>query len=176
MESYINIDKNMVVNTTIGDVEVAWHDARRAPFSLHGLWEPETTPYFCRVPDDVAAATSEGVDKLSRESAGGRVRFSTNSPYIAVRAKFLVVGRSSHLSLISTSGFDLYIDGEYGSRFVKEFRMQIIKIWLTVSGNIPTIRLFDIDRGITADTFQRYDFHKTGIFAFAGKTYCRRFA
>jgi len=123
MESYINIDKNMVVNTTIGDVEVAWHDARRAPFSLHGLWEPETTPYFRRVPDDVAAATSEGVDKLSRESAGGRVRFSTNSPYIAVRAKFLVVGRSSHLSLISTSGFDLYIDGEFGSRFVKEFRM-----------------------------------------------------
>ena len=25
MESYINLDKNMLVNTTIGDVEVAWH-------------------------------------------------------------------------------------------------------------------------------------------------------
>ena len=123
MDSYINIYKNMIVNTTIGDVEVTWYNVKEAPFSLHGLHDPLNTPYFCRVPSDVAAATSEGVDKLSRESAGGRVRFSTNSPYIAIRAKFLVVGRSSHLTLISTSGFDLYIDGEFGSRFVKEFRM-----------------------------------------------------
>ena len=123
MESYINIDKNMIVNTTIGDAEVVWYNVKNAPFSLHGLHEPKTSPFFCRLPLDVAAATSEGVDKLSRESAGGRVRFSTNSPYIAIRAKYLVVGRSSHLTLISTSGFDLYIDGEFGSRFIKEFRM-----------------------------------------------------
>lgn len=123
MESYINIDKNMIVNTTIGDAEVVWHDVRTAPFSLHGLYEPQTEPFFHRLPFDVAEATSDGVNKLSRESAGGRVRFATDSPYIAIRAKYLVVGRSSHLTLISTSGFDLYIDGEFGSRFVKEFRM-----------------------------------------------------
>lgn len=123
MESYINIDKNMIVNATIGDAEVIWHDVRQEPFSLHGLYEPKTEPYFHRLPFDVAEATSEGVNKLSRESAGGRVRFSTNSPYIAIRAKYRVVGRSSHLTLISTSGFDLYIDGEFGSRFIKEFRM-----------------------------------------------------
>ena len=123
MESYINIDKNMVVNKTIGDTPVLWYDVRKAPFSLHGFYEPLTEPFFRRLPPDVAEATSEGVDKLSRESAGGRVRFSTNSPYIAIRAKFRVVGRSLHLTLISSSGFDLYMDGEFGSRFVKEFRM-----------------------------------------------------
>ncbi|MBQ9801846.1 MAG: hypothetical protein IJW51_02100 [Clostridia bacterium] len=123
MKSYINVDKNMIVNTTIGDIEVTWHDVRQAPFSLHGFHEPQSTPFFHRVPADVAEATSEGVALLSRESAGGRVRFSTNSPYIAIRAKFLVVGRSSHLTLISTSGFDLYLDGEFGSRYIKEFRM-----------------------------------------------------
>lgn len=42
MESYINLDKNMIVNTTIGDAEVTWYDVRRAPFSLHGLYEPRT--------------------------------------------------------------------------------------------------------------------------------------
>jgi len=123
MENYINIDKNMIVQSTIGDTDVVWYDVRKAPFSLHGFHEPVTMPYFCRVPTDVAEATSEGVAKLSKESAGGRVRFSTNSPYIAIRANFLVVGRSSHLTLISSAGFDLYIDGEFGSRFVKEFRM-----------------------------------------------------
>lgn len=123
MESYINIDKNMLVNSTVGDVEVVWYDVRKAPFSLHGLHEPQSTPYFHRVPTDVAEATSEGVKLLSRECAGGRVRFSTNSPYIAIRAKFLVVGRASHVSLLATSGFDLYLDGEFGSRYIKEFRM-----------------------------------------------------
>ena len=37
MESYINLDKNMLVNTTIGDAEVVWHDVRKKPFSLHGF-------------------------------------------------------------------------------------------------------------------------------------------
>jgi len=123
MESYINVDKNMIVNTTIGDAEVVWHDVRKAPFSLHGFYKPETEPFFYRVKRDVAQATSEGVDLLSQESAGGRVRFSTDSPYIAIRAKFRAVGRSSHLTLVSTAGFDLYIDGEYGSRYVAEYRM-----------------------------------------------------
>ena len=123
MENFINVDKNMIVNTTIGDVDVKWYDVRKEPFSIHGLYKPETEPFFHRMPFDVAAATSEAVERLQQESAGGRVRFSTDSPYIAIRAKFRVVGRSSHLTLVSTSGFDLYIDGEFGSRFMKEFRM-----------------------------------------------------
>ena len=104
VESYINIDKNMIVNTTIGDAEVIWRDAREAPFSLHGIYTPsEELPFYYRVPKEVAEATSKGVAALSRESAGGRVRFSTDSPYIAIRVKFRVVGRSPHLTLISSS-------------------------------------------------------------------------
>ena len=123
MESYIHIDPNMVVRSTIGSVDVVWYDVRQAPFSLHGLYEPLTEPYFRRVPAEVADATGAGVSLLAQESAGGRVRFSTDSPYVAIRAKFRVVGRSSHLTLLSSSGFDLYVDGEFGSRFVREFRM-----------------------------------------------------
>ena len=123
MDSYIALDKNNLSNSTLGDVEVSWHDVRKPPFSLHGFYAPETEPFFRRLPSDVAESTSDAVDKLSRESAGGRVRFSTDSPYIAIRAKFLVVGRASHLTLISSAGFDLYIDSEFGGRYVREFRM-----------------------------------------------------
>ncbi|MBQ4563280.1 MAG: hypothetical protein IJA58_02235 [Lachnospiraceae bacterium] len=123
MENYINIDQNMVVNTTNEDVPIEWHDVRNAPFSIYGLYQPETEPFFHRLPMEVGEATSPGVDKLQRESAGGRIRFSTDSPYIAVRAKYRAVGRSSHLTLVSTTGYDLYIDGEFGSRYVREFRM-----------------------------------------------------
>ena len=123
MNSYITLDKNMIVNSTVGDLDIRWHDIKQPPFTLHGFYEPLSEPFYRRLPRDVAEATSESVDKLSRESTGGRVRFSTNSPYIAIRAKFLVVGRGSHITLISSSGFDLYADGEYGSKFIKEFRM-----------------------------------------------------
>ena len=105
MENYTNVDRNMIVNETIGDLEVKWYDVRTAPFSIHGLYQPETEPFFHRLPMEVGEATSPGVDKLQRECAGGRIRFSTNSPYIAVRAKYHAVGRSSHLSLVSTTGF-----------------------------------------------------------------------
>ncbi len=123
MNSYMDLDKNNLANTTIGEYEVEWHDVRKAPFSLHGFYNPETEPFFRRLPPDVAAKTSNAVDRLSRESAGGRVRFSTDSPYIAIRASFSVVGRDSHLTFISTAGFDLYIDSEFGGRYVREFRM-----------------------------------------------------
>ena len=124
MENFINIDKNMVASSTIGDVEVKWYNAKNAPLKLYGFCEEELSKgNYYRVPSSVAEATSEGVFNLSKESAGGRVRFATNSPYIAIRAKFSVVGKSTHLTLISSAGFDLYVDGEYGVKFVKEFRM-----------------------------------------------------
>lgn len=123
MESYINIDKNMIVEKTIGDIDVVWYDVKKEPFMIHGFYEPLVEPYYHRVPREVAAQTSENVAKLEQESVGGRVRFSTDSPYIAIRAKFRVVGRSPHITLLSSAGFDLYLDGEFGSRYIKEFRM-----------------------------------------------------
>ena len=75
MENFINVDKNMIVNTTIGDVDVKWYDVRKAPFSVHGLYKPETEPFFHRMPFDVAAATSEAVERLQQESAGGSCAF-----------------------------------------------------------------------------------------------------
>lgn len=64
MENFINLDKNMIVNATIGDVDVTWYDVKKAPFSIHGLYNPETEPFFHRLPFDVAEATSEKVAKL----------------------------------------------------------------------------------------------------------------
>ena len=103
MESYINVDPNMVVRSKIENVDVNWYDVRQAPFSIHGLYEPLTEPYFRRVPAEVADATGEGVSLLSQETTGGRVRFSTDSAYVAIRAKLRVVGRSPHLTLLSSS-------------------------------------------------------------------------
>lgn len=34
MENYINVDQNMMVNATVGDIPMEWHDVRKAPFSI----------------------------------------------------------------------------------------------------------------------------------------------
>ena len=123
MNSYTNVDKNLVVNRTIGDADVIWYDVRKAPFSLHGLYDPITEPIFRRLPKSVGDATSKGVSLLCEMSAGGRVRFSTDSPYIAIRARFRSIDRHPVIAMIAGNGFDLYTDGEFGSRYLGAYRM-----------------------------------------------------
>lgn len=122
MESYIKLGNDQVSKTADGS-EVVWCDVRNAPFELHGFCDSDDDLHFRRVPSSIAEVTSPSVATLSKETAGGRVRFSTNSPYIAIRVKFRTVVRTHNLALISAAGFDLYVDGEYGSRYVKTFCM-----------------------------------------------------
>ena len=57
---------------------------------------------------------NEGVAALYLNTAGGRVRFSTNSPYVAIHAEMPAMGKMAHFSLTGSCGFDLYIDEKNG--------------------------------------------------------------
>ena len=104
----------------IGEYEIEWRDILDKPFEVHGFYNGEGMSPYGRIPLDIELTASK---ELMSEAAGGRVRFSTDSPYIAIRAKFAYVGRAAHYTLSGAGGFDLYIDGEYGSRFVNFFAM-----------------------------------------------------
>jgi len=122
-EAYVETDKNLIVAEKIGKPDVKLYDVRESPFSLYGFYNPREESLFRRLPADVAEATSEPVARIAKAPAGGRVRFATDSSYVAIKAVMPVVGRSSHIPLAVTSGFDLYEDypdiGE--SRFIKAF-------------------------------------------------------
>ena len=121
-EAYVEVDKNMLIETVVNEPDIKYYDVRKEKtFSLYNFYEPYTEPTFHRLPIEVAANTNPGVVKLEQESAGGRVRFSTDSQYIAIRAIIPVVGRNSHMTLIQSAGFDLYLDSATDSRFVKAF-------------------------------------------------------
>lgn len=120
-EAYVEVDKNLAIETVVTEPDVRYHDVRRAPFTLYNFEDPANDTIFRRVPADVAEATNPGVAKLAQETAGGRVRFSTDSQYIAIRAEFAVVGRNSHMTLAQSAGFDLYEDTAADSRFIKAF-------------------------------------------------------
>ncbi|HHT54241.1 MAG TPA: hypothetical protein GX011_04820 [Clostridiales bacterium] len=120
-EAYVEVDRNMLVETSIKEPDVAFFDVRKPPFELYGFYDPHGQEYFRRLPQEVAEATSQGVAKLARESTGGRVRFSTDSAYIAIKVELGPYSRRPHMTLCNTAGFDLYEDTATDSRFVKPF-------------------------------------------------------
>lgn len=68
------VDKNMIVGKPDAD-GLVWYNVKNAPFDIYGLYMPQAEGDFRRMPDDVAAATNNGVKRNARHTAGGRVRF-----------------------------------------------------------------------------------------------------
>ena len=106
----MHYDKNMTVDEKISETDASFHDIRNYPFKIYGLYNPTIEDTYKRLPDDVARATSEGVATLYLHTAGGRVRFATDSPYIAIKATYEVVARSPKMPMTNSDGFDLYED------------------------------------------------------------------
>ncbi|MBE6702332.1 MAG: hypothetical protein E7585_02845 [Ruminococcaceae bacterium] len=108
------VDRNMVAET-VNEPNLELYDVREAPFQIYGLYKPQTEPVFKRIPTNVAEKTSKGVLNLHTNTAGGRVRFSTDSPYVVIKAVMPQVGISIKMPRTGSSGFDLYTDSADGS-------------------------------------------------------------
>ena len=112
--SISQIDKNLAVET-VANLPVQFHNVSEAPFAVYGLCDPDDGTPFHRIPQPVADATNEGVRWLNLHTSGGRVRFKTSSPYMAVKVKLSGVGLMPHMTLVGTAGLDVYlgVEGEY---------------------------------------------------------------
>ena len=113
-----SVDKNLAVASKVNAPDLKLYDVREAPFQIYGLYNPSTEPVFKRMPTNVAEKTSDGVLSLHTHTAGGRVRFATDSPYIVIKAVMPKVSHFPHMPLTGTSGFDLYIDTDDGTESV----------------------------------------------------------
>ena len=96
---------------------VVWKNALSAPITLHGVYYDEEKRAYRRMREEIAATVNPGVRGLSASTSGGRVRFRTDSPYVAVRALMPMPGLANHMSLSNMCGFALYVDGEYGAKY-----------------------------------------------------------
>ena len=106
------IDKNMIFETSIKDEGVAFYDVRKPPFDLYGLCETESGR-FHRIPESVAKETNSGVVNLNYHTAGGRVRFKTDSPYVGIKVGMKSFHMMPHMAPTGSSGFDLYVDNDF---------------------------------------------------------------
>ena len=120
MISIDQIDPNFKVETKIAQSDLRFYDPKQTPFQICGVFYENGK--FRRLPESVAEATSAGVLRLHTNTAGGRIRFQTDSPYVAIHAKMSGIGRMSHFPLTGTAGFDLYAAWEgQNERFIGTF-------------------------------------------------------
>lgn len=118
-----DIDKNFAI-AKVGSTEFVFRDCLQAPFRVYGLIPPNAEdPHFMRLPQRLADQVNENVKILASCTAGGRVRFRTDSALVAIRAKMHNITKASHFPMTGTAGFDLYADGVYRGTFVPPYEI-----------------------------------------------------
>lgn len=107
------IDENFKLPSLENEADIEWLNAKEEPFDLRGVFYSKKEEKYVRLPLDVAKATSAGVDYLATCTAGGRVRFITNSPYVAIKCVVPRVLPMNHMPLGGSHGFTIYENGNY---------------------------------------------------------------
>ncbi len=122
MSNIAELDKNFKIETKIDKPDIKFLDARSSPFKIYGVFYENGK--FRRMPEEIAKTVSAGVYGLHANTAGGRLRFKTNSPYVAISAKMENIGKMSHFALCGSAGFDIYADGEFKASYRPPFDME----------------------------------------------------
>ena len=116
MSHFANHEKEQIIMVPEKDTEVMY-SPDDAPFKIYGLMKDENG--YCRMPIDVADRVSPNVSGLSRNTAGGRIRFATDSEKIKLRA-LVKPSKMSHFAFTGSIGFDLYSNGQYAGTFIPD--------------------------------------------------------
>lgn len=165
-DNIASIDKNFERESVHDENGPVYHDVRKSPFRIYGLYGNDKAP-FKRMPEEVAGAVSDGVCSLNFNTAGGRVRFKTDSRYIAVKCTYPALRKMAHMSLTGSAGFDMYsvVDGyhRYEGTFIPKYEdtdgFVAIKYFQDVHErdiviNFPTYgRVDDLFIGVEATSF-----------------------
>ena len=114
-----DVDKNLKVETKIEKEGLKFYDALSEPFKIYGVFMEDGM--FRRMPEKVAESVSKNVWMLHSHTAGGRVRFRTNSPYVAINVKMGSIGKMPHFALAGSAGFDMYTNNGNGEVYVRTF-------------------------------------------------------
>ena len=112
------VDSNFKIESHINENSIRFYDVNQPPFRIFGVFYESGK--FRRLPEDIAKTVNTGVYRLHANTAGGRVRFKTDSPYVAINVKMPNIGKMPHFALTGSAGFDLYICAE-SERYVKTF-------------------------------------------------------
>ena len=106
------------------DIEwISGHDNR---ISVHGMYYNEKESLYMRVPDSVLEELAKpSLNHLAKHTAGGRLRFKTNSKYISIKAALTAYHAAPHMPITLTHGFSVYANGVYRNRYSATFKQML---------------------------------------------------
>ena len=141
IEKMLQIEKNATERVN-DSKHIHFYNAQEEPFAIYGVFLENGK--YRRLPEQVAKSVSKGVYSLHANTAGGRVKFTTNSSMVAIKAVMPMVEKLPNFTLIGSAGFDLHVgkDEEYYASFAPPINLS--------SGYESMIRFEDsVEREIT---------------------------
>lgn len=114
------IDKNFDTSFTLPQ-DAEWFNVLEQPFSIHGVFYSKEEGLFRRVEKEVAEATNPGVEQLSKHTAGGRIRFITNSPYVVFRVEETFETPFSHMTIAGKCGVTLFANNKFSGTVMPSY-------------------------------------------------------
>lgn len=111
MNDFGSIDKNFVVESKIEKEGIKFYNCRDEQFDIYGVYYEDGK--FRRMPENIAKTVSEGVARLHSNTSGGRIRFKTDSPYVAISVVLSTLSKKDNFAMTGFAGLDLYSDNTY---------------------------------------------------------------
>jgi len=107
-------------------------------------WFKETSPDLVRLPCRLEHVLRPGLWELARCPSGGRLRFATDSEFLAVRVRFGELGFMPNMPRLAQAGLDLYVDQRY---YRTVYPAQAGESMLTLAESLPRqpgLRVVDV--------------------------------
>lgn len=101
------IDKNLALNDAVVKDGKSFYAVPNAVTDLYGVFYDQARGRFLRLDSEVAASVNDGVKGLNAYTAGGRLRFSTNSKTFAIQVTYDSLPIMSHMPISAATGFML---------------------------------------------------------------------
>lgn len=108
-------DPNLIVENKIGNYDVEFKKPTEAPFRIYGI--KHDGEKYARMPKEIAETVSKGIANSYGSPSGGRVRFMTDSPYIALKINYAIIKHNDVTPSSGSAAFNMYVDGEFGGVF-----------------------------------------------------------
>ena len=108
---FTKIDKNMKVETKIERDGLTFYDIDKAPVNIHGVYREDDR--YVRMPRELAESVNDSIKWLNGHTSGGRIRFVTDSPYIALKLQIGGQSKFSFFSVTGIMGCDVYSGKQY---------------------------------------------------------------
>lgn len=117
MGTKVRINDNVEFETSLNTEGFRFYDSKDAPFKVYGVYHDGEK--FRRMPQELGDKLGGWHVSLSRNTAGGRVRFRTNSKRFAIYYEG-DMGQMPHFAYTGSCGFDMYFGSTYAGTFIPE--------------------------------------------------------